>query len=52
MTIPLEADLQKSIVEVKKVTSQLRNSLADVYATYAATFYLSIFCPYLLLQWF
>ena len=30
----------------------MRNSLVDVYATYAATFFLSMFTPYIVLNWF
>lgn len=52
LTIPLNTDLQTSLEQVKRVTSQLRNSLGDVYATYAATYYLTMFMPYALMNWF
>lgn len=34
------------------MTSQLRNSLGDIYATYAATYFATMFLPYALLNWF
>ena len=52
MTIPLETDLDRSLVEVHKVTSRLRNGYGDVYATYAATWYASMFVPKWLMLWF
>jgi WS/DGAT C-terminal domain len=30
----------------------MRSGLGDIYATYAATFYSSMFVPYKLLEWF
>jgi hypothetical protein len=52
MTIPLESDIDQSLVEVHKVTSRLRNGLGEVYAAYAATWYGSMFAPKWLLSWF
>jgi len=52
MTIPHESDIERSIAEIFKVTSKLRNSFGDVYATYAATFYMGMFAPYKLMELF
>jgi hypothetical protein len=52
MTIPLERDLSTSMTKVHKVTSRLRNAIVDVYATYVATFIMTMFTPYVVLNWF
>ena len=52
MTIPLESNIDQSLVEVHKVTSRLRNGLGEVYAAYAATWYGGMFAPKWLTSWF
>jgi hypothetical protein len=50
MTIPLEREIHQSIKSVSKVTGGLRSKLAEVYATYALTYYSAMFLPYYLLN--
>ncbi len=45
MTIPLESDINRSLVEVQKVTSRLRNAFGEVYAAYAAAWFSGMFVP-------
>jgi len=52
LTIPLDSDIERSLSEVYKVTSKLRSSFGDVYATYAATFYIGMFAPYKVMEKF
>lgn len=52
MTIPLESDINRSLVEVHKVTSRLRNGFGEVYAAYAAAWYSGMFSPNWLLSLF
>ncbi|CDW90218.1 diacylglycerol o-acyltransferase [Stylonychia lemnae] len=52
LVIPLDSDITKSIPKVIKVTSSLRNSFAEIYATYAMSFYTSMLVPYFISDWF
>ena len=52
MTIPLKKTMEESMKVVPKVTASLRNAFGEVYATYAASFYSTMFLPHNLLDWF
>jgi hypothetical protein len=52
MTIPLSRTMEESLIKVPKVTASLRTSFGDVYATYAASYYSSMFLPHKILDLF
>jgi hypothetical protein len=52
LTIPLEKTMEKSLEKVPKVTASLRSSFAEIYATYALSFYSTLFMPHWVLNWF
>jgi len=50
--VPLVSDVNESLREVPKVTSQLRHRFIDIYATYMGTYYVCMFMPYVFLNYF
>ena len=52
LVIPLDSDITKSIQKVTKVTASLRNSFAEIYATYAMSFWSTMFVPHFISNWF
>ena len=52
MTIPLKKNMEESLKVVPKVTACLRNAFGEVYATYAASFYSTMFLPHNILDMF
>jgi len=52
LRVPLKSDVNDSLREVPKVTSQLRHRFIDIYATYMGTYYTCMFMPYVFLNYF
>lgn len=52
MVIPLRSTIEESLKVVPKVTAQLRTSFGEVYATYAGSFYSTMFSPHKLIDFF
>lgn len=51
LTIPLESDITKSLQKVPEVTKTLRTKFFEIYATYAMSYYTSMFLPYFFQNW-
>lgn len=46
MKIPLYKDVFQACIEIHKVTSRKKSSFTEIYAQYAATYWLLMFCPH------
>ena len=52
LTLPLNKDLKQSFEDIGRATAHLKTAFIDVYATYAMSYYSSMFSPYFLQNWF
>ena len=51
LRLPLNKDLKKSLEVIPHVTRHIRDEFIDIYATYAITYYYSMFAPYFFQNW-